>query len=69
MEKKQYILIRANKYDIEEPEFFDAYYDAHKEMKRQYEAWSNDCVGELNDGNAWCMDDNGCITNWKIFDM
>ena len=69
MEDKRYILIRANKYDIEEPEFFDTYNEAHKEMKRQYEVWSIDCVGELNDDNAWCMDDNGYITNWKIFNM
>lgn len=68
MEEKRYILIRANKYDIEAPEFFDTYYDAHKEMKRQYEFFSKDCVGELNDDNAWYMDD-GCITNWKIFDI
>lgn len=68
MEDKGYILIRANKYDIEIPEFFDAYDEAHKEMKRQYEIFSKDCVGELNDDDAWCMDDD-CITNWKIFDM
>lgn len=66
MEEKRYILIRANKYDIEEPEFFDTYDDAHKEMKRQYEIWSKDCCGELNDDNAWCMYNYG-ITNWKIF--
>lgn len=66
MEEKRCILIRANKYDIEEPEFFDTYYEAHKEMKSQYEFFSKDCVGELNDNDAWYMDDNG-ITNWKIF--
>ena len=65
MEERRYILIRANKYYIEEPEFFDTYYDAHEEMKRQYEVWSNGCIGELNDDNAWCLD-NDCITNWKI---
>lgn len=69
MKEKRYILIRANKYDIKEPEFFDTYYDAHEEMKRQYEIWSRGCTGELNDDNAWCMDDDSCITNWKIFDM
>ena len=65
MEEKRFILIRANKYDIEEPEFFDAYVEAHEEMKRQYEFFSKDCIGELNDDDAWCMDDD-CITNWKI---
>lgn len=69
MKEKRYILIRANKYDIEEPEFFDAHYDAHEAMKRQYEIWSKGCIGELNDDNAWCMDDDGCIINWKIFDI
>lgn len=69
MEEKRYILIRANRYEIDIPEFFDTYYKAHDEMKRQYEIWSRDCIGELNDDDAWCMDDDGCITNWKIFDM
>lgn len=69
MKGKRYILIRANRYDIEEPEFFDTYYDAHEAMKKQYEIWSENCSGELNDDNAWCMDDDGYITNWKIFDM
>lgn len=69
MKEKRCILIRASKYDIEEPEFFDTYDKAHKRMKRQYEIWSKNCIGELNDDNAWCMDDDGCITNWKIFDI
>ena len=69
MKEKQYILIRANKHDIEEPEVFVTHYAAHETMKRQYEIWSRDCTGELNDDNAWCMDDDGCITNWKIFDI
>ena len=66
MEEKRYILVRANKYDIAEPEPFDTYYEAHAKMKREYEIWSKDCIGELNDDDAWCMDDDG-ITNWKIF--
>ena len=69
MEEKRYVLIRASKYDIAEPEFFNTYYEAHAEMKIEYEIWSKDCIGELNDDNAWCMDDDGCITNWKIFNM
>ena len=68
MEEKRYILIRANKYDIAEPGLFDTYYEAHAEMKREYEIWSKDCIGELNDDDAWCMDNYG-ITNWKIFDI
>lgn len=44
MEDKRYILIRANKYDIEEPEFFDTYDEAHKEMKGQYEIFSTDLM-------------------------
>lgn len=68
MKEKRYILIRANKYDIANHELFDTYYEAHKVMKREYEVWSKDCVGELNDDDAWCMDDDG-ITNWKIFDI
>lgn len=67
MEEKRWVLIRANKFDIERPEFFDAYGEAHEEMKRQYEIFSKDCIGELNDDDAWCMDDNGYLTNWKIF--
>lgn len=70
MEEKRYILIRANKYGIEAPEFFDSYYDAHEEMRRQYESFSKGCVGELNDDDdAWCMYDDGSVTNWKIFDL
>ena len=69
MQEKQFVLIRANRYDIDVPEFFDTYYEAHDEMKRQYEIWSRNCIGELNDDDAWCMNDDGCITNWKIFDM
>lgn len=65
MKEKRYILIRANKYDITEPGLFDTYYEAHEAMKREYEIWSKDCIGELNDDDAWCMDDDG-ITNWKI---
>lgn len=68
MEEKRCILIRANKYDIAEPGLFDTYDEAHKEMKREYEIWSKGCIGELNDDNAWCMDDDG-ITNWKIFEV
>lgn len=66
MKEKRWILIRASKYDIDRPEFFDTYYEAHEEMKRQYEIFSNDCIGELNDDDAWCMEDD-YITNWKIF--
>ena len=61
-----WVLIRANKYDITLPDFFETYYEAHDEMKREYEIWSRDCIGELNDDDAWCMDDD-TITNWKIF--
>lgn len=66
MGKERWVLVRANKYDIGKPEFFDTFNEAHEAMKRQYENWSRDCCGELNDDNAWCMDDD-CITNWKIF--
>ena len=69
MQEKQFVLIRANRYDIDMPEFFDTYDEAHDEMKRQYEIWSRDCVGELNDDDAWCMNNDGWMTNWKIFDM
>lgn len=69
MAEKRHILIRANKYEIAEPEFFDTYYDAHEAMKRQYEVWSKDCIGELNDDNAWCLDDDDCMTNWEIFNI
>ena len=69
MQEKQFVLIHANRYDIDMPEFFDTYYEAHDEMKRQYEIWSRDCVGELNDDDAWCMNNDGWMTNWKIFDM
>ena len=68
MENERYILIHASKYDIAEPEFFDTYIEAHEAMKRQYEIFSKGCIGELNDDNAWCVDDD-CITNWKIFDI
>ena len=47
-----WVLIRANKYDIAIPEFFETYYEAHDEMKREYEIWSRDCIGELNDDDA-----------------
>lgn len=66
MKEERWVLIRANKYDIDSPEFFETYYKAHKEMKRQYEIFSRDCVGELNDDDAWCMEDDN-MTNWKIF--
>ena len=66
MKEKRYILIRANKYDIAEPGLFDTYDEAHEEMKREYEIWSKDCIGELNDEDAWC-DDDYQMTNWKIF--
>lgn len=69
MKEEQWVLIKANKLDIENPEFFDTYYEAHKEMKRQYEILSKDCAGELNDDDAWCMDNDGFVTNWKIFDI
>ena len=68
MEKEHFILVRANKYDIGEPEFFNTYNEAHKAMKRQYEIFFKGCIGELNDDNAWCQDDD-CITNWKIFNI
>lgn len=67
MKKEQWVLIKADRFNIDNPEFFDTYYKAHEEMKKQYEIFSRDCVGELNDDNAWCMDDDGCITNWQIF--
>lgn len=66
MKEKQYMLIRASKHEIEEPEFFDTYVDAHKEMKGQYEIFSIGCIGELNDDDAWCFDDDSWY-NWKIF--
>lgn len=69
MQEERWILIMANTYDIGEPEFFDTYYEAHEEMKKQYDFFSKDCVGELNDDNAWYIDDDGCITNWKIFNV
>lgn len=68
MREKRYILIRATVYDIEEPEFFDTYDEAYEQMKRQYEIWSKDCSGELNDDDAWCTDAYG-TTNWKIFEI
>ena len=67
MTKERWVLIKANKYDITDPTIFNTYYDAHKEMKTQYECFSKDCVGELNDDNAWYIDDDDNITNWKIF--
>ena len=66
MKEERWVLIRANEYNIDSPEFFETYDEAHKEMKRQYEFFSRDCIGELNDDNAWCGGDN-YITNWKIF--
>jgi hypothetical protein len=66
MKEERWVLIRATKYDIDSPKFFETYYKAHEEMKRQYEFFSRDCVGELNDDDAWCMEDDN-ITNWKIF--
>lgn len=68
MSKKLYSLVRADKYDIEEPEFFDTYCEAFAEMKRQYDYFSKGCTGELNDDNAWCIGDD-FMTIWKIFDM
>ena len=69
MQEKRFVLIRASGYDICMSDVFDTYEDVHAEMKREYEIWSRDCCGELNDDNAWCMDDNRHITNWRIFDM
>ena len=66
MNNEQWVLVRANKYDIEKPEFFDTYIEAHEAMKGQYEIFSKDCCGELNDEDAWCMIDD-CINSWKIF--
>ena len=72
MEEKRWAMIRANMDDIEYPEFFVTYEEAFKEMKRQYEVFSKDCCGELNDDNAWCVESNeftgqDYVTNWKIF--
>ena len=47
MKEKRYILIHANKYDIEEPEFFDTYYDAH-ELE---DIWYVNKMTILNEGN------------------
>ena len=69
MKEEQWVLIQANKLDIENPEFFETYYKAHEEMKKQYEFYSRNCIGELNDDNAWYMEKDGNITNWKIFCM
>lgn len=66
MKEERWVLIKADRHCIEEPEFFDTYYEAHEEMKRQYESSSNGCIGELNDDDAWYMI-NGCVVNWKIF--
>ena len=66
MKNERWILIRADRYYIYMPEFFNAYDEAHKEMKCQYESFSNGCIGELNDDDAWYMSD-GHVTNWKIF--
>lgn len=66
MTEKRWVLIRASKYDIDIPEFFDTYDEAHEEMKRQYEIFSRDCIGKLNDDDAWCIGDN-YLNNWKIF--
>lgn len=68
MKYKRYILIRVNVRNIKEPQFFDTYDEAHKEMKKQYEAISVGGIGELNDIDAWCKV-NGCLIDWKIFDM
>ena len=65
MREKRYILIRANEYDIEEPEFFDTYDEAHEKMKGQYEIFSKGGCGELNDCDAWCSVD-GYDYMWKI---
>ena len=72
MKEKRWIMIRANRDDIEIPQFFATYEEAHKEMKRQYEIFSKDCSGELNDDNAWCVESNtftgyDYMTNWRIF--
>lgn len=67
MEEKRWALIHASKYDIDIPEFFDTYYEAHEEMKRQYEIFSRDCIGELNDDDAWCIGEDDYLNNWKIF--
>ncbi len=67
MKEEQWVLIKANKLDIENPEFFETYDKAHEEMKKQYEFYSRNCIGELNDDNAWYMEEDGNITNWKIF--
>lgn len=64
--EETWVLIKADRYEIYEPDFFDTYNEAHKEMKRQYEFHSKNCIGELNDDEAWCIDD-GYMTNWKIF--
>ena len=65
MTVNKWILMLANEYEIIEPEIFDTYGDAHKEMKRQYEIVSNGGIGELNDTDAWCrVDGHGYM--WKI---
>lgn len=66
MQEERWVLIKADRYDIGVPEFFDTYYEAHEEMKRQYESYSKDYIGELNDDDAWYIKD-GYLTNWKIF--
>ena len=66
MEENKWVLIRATEYDIDIPEFFETYDEAHKEMKRQYEIFSRDCIGELNDDDAWCRG-AGYLSNWRIF--
>lgn len=66
MEDKRWILMWANEHEIIDPEFFDTYDDAHKEMKRQYEIVSKGGIGELNDTDAWCRVD-GCDYMWKLY--
>ena len=66
MKEERWMLIRADEYCIYEPEFFSTYCKAHEEMKKQYENYSKDCCGELNDDDAWYTKNNN-VTNWKIF--
>lgn len=65
MTEKQWILMWTNTHEIIEPEFFDTYNEAHKEMKKQYETISVGGIRKLNDYDAWCKVD-GYNYMWKI---
>lgn len=68
MREKRYMLIKVFRRKIMKPEFFNTYDEAHAEMKREYENYSDGGVGELNDDDAWCKA-NGREIDWKIFDV